>query len=67
MALVAFILSLVLIFPVFRGSQEGMESSPYSFSSIEKGRQDIVTMTIVSKETGTKIVWFFDKNFQLEE
>lgn len=67
MALAAFILSLVLIFPVFRGSKEVMELSPYSFSSFERGKQDIVTMTIVSKETGTKIVWFFDKNFQLEE
>lgn len=67
MALAALVLSLVLIFPVFRGSKEGLEFSPYSINSFEKGKQDVVTMTIVSKETGTKIVWFFDKNFQLEE
>jgi len=67
MALAAFVLSLVFIFPVLRRSKEGMEFSPYFFGSFEKGKQDIVTMTIVSKETGTKIVWFFDKNFQMEE
>ena len=67
MVLAAFVFSMMLILPVFRESEGGMESTPYSISSYEKGKQDVITMTIVSKETGTKIVWFFDKNFQLEE
>lgn len=73
MAAVAFVFSLFFILPVFRGNRAGMKfdyaalESSYSFGSFEKGKQDIVTMTIVSGETGTKIVWFFDKNFQLEE
>ena len=28
--------------------------------------QDVVSMTLVSQETGLKIVWFFNKNFDLE-
>ena len=27
------------------------------------GEQDVVSMTMVSQETGLQIVWFFDKNF----
>lgn len=73
MMAVASILSLFLILPVFRGSRAGMEfdyaalESSSSFDSFGKGRQEKITMTIVSRETGTKIVWFFDRNFQLEE
>lgn len=33
----------------------------------EGGQQEVVSMTMVSKETGLKIVWFFNKNFELEE
>lgn len=33
----------------------------------ESGQQEVVSMTMVSKETGLKIVWFFNKNFELEE
>lgn len=29
--------------------------------------QEVVSMTMVSKETGLKIVWILDKNFNLEE
>lgn len=29
--------------------------------------QDIVSMTLISKETGLKINWFFNKNFKWEE
>ncbi len=27
------------------------------------GEQDVVSMTMVSQETGLQVVWFFDKNF----
>jgi len=33
----------------------------------EGEQQEVVSMTMVSKETGLKIVWFFNKNFDLEE
>lgn len=33
----------------------------------EMGRQEVVSMTMVSRETGLKIVWVFNKNFNLEE
>lgn len=33
----------------------------------EVGRQEVVSMTMVSRETGLKIVWVFNKNFDLEE
>jgi hypothetical protein len=29
--------------------------------------QDVLSMTIVSRETGLKIVWFFNKNFEWKE
>jgi len=32
----------------------------------EESEQDVVSMTLVSKETGLKIVWFLNKNFELE-
>jgi hypothetical protein len=28
------------------------------------GEQDVVSMTMVSRETGLQVVWFFDKNFE---
>jgi predicted anti-sigma-YlaC factor YlaD len=33
----------------------------------QQGQQDVVSLTMVSRETGLKIVWFFNKNFDLEE
>jgi hypothetical protein len=32
----------------------------------QESQQEIITMTLVSHETGLKIVWFFNKNFNLE-
>jgi anti-sigma factor RsiW len=32
-----------------------------------KSPQDVVSMTIVSKDTGLKVVWILNKNFNLEE
>jgi len=34
--------------------------------SPEESEQEVVSMTLVSKETGLKIVWFLNKNFELE-
>jgi hypothetical protein len=32
----------------------------------EKHEQDVISMTIISKESGLKIVWFFNKHYKLE-
>ncbi len=34
---------------------------------LSRSPQDVVSMTMVSKETGLKIVWILNKNFNLEE
>jgi hypothetical protein len=36
-------------------------------SAFEESPQEIVRMIMVLPETGQKIVWFFDKNFELED
>ncbi len=33
----------------------------------ESAGQDVLSLTIVSQETGLKIVWFFNKNFEWKE
>lgn len=43
---------------------EGMEVLSGSGGQME---QEVVSMTMVSKETGLQIVWIFNKNFDLEE
>ncbi len=49
------------------GSAKFTEEQAQLFrSSPEESEQEVVTMTIVSKETGLKIVWFLNKNFELE-
>lgn len=35
-------------------------------SAFQESQQEVVKMTIVLPESGQKIVWFFDKNFELE-
>ena len=35
-------------------------------SAFQESQQEVVKMTMVLPETGQKIVWFFDKNFELE-
>ncbi|NIO49391.1 MAG: hypothetical protein GTN73_08175 [Candidatus Aminicenantes bacterium] len=49
------------------GSEKFTEEQAQLFrSSPEESEQEVVSMTIVSKETGLKIVWFLNKNFELE-
>jgi hypothetical protein len=49
------------------GSEKFTEEQAQLFrSSPEESEQEIISMTIVSKETGLKIVWFLNKNFELE-
>lgn len=35
-------------------------------SAFQESKQEVVKMTMVLPESGQKIVWFFDKNFELE-
>ncbi len=66
MAVFLIVLSLVVISPYFfkpaPESQMLAEAEP-----VKDYQQDIISMTLVSKETGLKIIWFFDKNFDLKE
>jgi hypothetical protein len=49
------------------GSEKFTQEQAQLFrSSQEESEQDVVSMTLVSKETGLKIVWFLNKNFELE-
>lgn len=49
------------------GSEKFTEEQSQLFrSSPEESKQEVISMTIVSKETGLKIVWFLNKNFELE-
>ena len=49
------------------GSEKFTEEQTQLFrSSPEEFKQEVVSMTIVSQETGLKIVWFLNKNFELE-
>ena len=60
MAVFAVALALFVIKPSFIGEGTGAgERMP--------AQQEVVSMTMVSKETGLKIVWFFDRNFELKE
>jgi hypothetical protein len=49
------------------GSEKFSQEQAQLFrSSPEESKQEVVSMTIVSQETGLKIVWFLNKNFELE-
>ncbi len=72
MAVFAFLLSLFLIRPSFikqkmepeTGAIAGLKQEPEKMR--KESQQDIISMTLVSHETGLRIVWFFNKNFELE-
>lgn len=62
------VLVVGLTFFLVRPSVIQEESLPGTeVSAEERPEQDVISMTMVSKETGLKIVWFFNKNFELEE
>lgn len=72
--LVAALGLLFVIGPSFIQDEEASgpglaaENQVQVFKSLaERPEQDVISMTLVSKESGLKIVWFFDKNFDLEE
>ena len=64
MAGVMLLLTTLVVRPPFV-KQIGL--TPKYMDVAEMEEQEVVSMTMVSKETGLKIVWFFNKNFSLEE
>ncbi len=36
-------------------------------NSLQESQQDVISVTLVSQETGLRIFWFLDKNFELKE
>jgi hypothetical protein len=61
---VMLLLTALVVWPPFV-KQIGL--APIYKDVTEMEKQEVVSMTMVSKETGLKIVWFFNKNFNLEE
>jgi hypothetical protein len=74
MGIVAVALALLFVIkPLFLG--EGTAPDPGLLSrtqaqllesAFQESQQEVVRMTMVLPESGQKIVWFFDKNFELE-
>ena len=64
MAGVMLLLTTLVVWPPF-GKQIDLAPEYLEVAGMKK--QEVVSMTMVSKETGLKIVWFFNKNFNLEE
>jgi len=74
MAVLAIALTLFVVRPYFIREEIASESKMItesqrqpSVSFFDKSQQEIISMTIVSKETGLKIAWFLNKNFELKE
>lgn len=65
LALITIALSVFLIQP--RLNQEKLIWGQYGIGAEQKAPQEVVTLTLVSKETGLKVNWFLNKNFNLEE
>jgi hypothetical protein len=72
MAVFAFLLCLFIVRPSLIKQKAEPESGMIAELRQEpekmkqESQQDIITMTLVSHETGLRIVWFFNKNFDLE-
>ncbi len=60
MAVCAVVLTLFVVRPSF--IEEGTGAGERMLA-----QQEVIPMTIISQETGLKIVWFFNKNFELKE
>jgi hypothetical protein len=74
MVLFAAVLTIVLVGPHFQQKnfnsalREYTSGGIYASAGIEKEpQQDVVSMTFVSSKTGLKVVWFLNRNFDIEE
>jgi hypothetical protein len=66
-ALMAGVMLLLIILVVRPPFVEQIGLTPKYRDVTAVKQQEVISMTMVSKETGLKIVWFFNKNFNLEE
>ncbi len=60
-------LGLIVLAVLFRGPMDGPERAATAGRTNQEAavrNQDIVSMTMVSQETGLQVVWFLDKNFE---
>ncbi|NIM92039.1 MAG: hypothetical protein GTO17_13955 [Candidatus Aminicenantes bacterium] len=64
MAGAVLILSLFILRPAIFRDKTGWGAKEEADLTIQ---QESISMTMVSQETGLKIVWFFNKNFELKE
>ena len=64
MAGVMILITTLVVRPPFV-KQIGLTPKYVNVTGADK--QEVISMTMVSKETGLKVVWFFNKNFNLEE
>jgi len=58
---------IVFIFFVTRPLFLGLEDFPGQTVLAKRHQQDVISMTMVSKDSGLKVVWILNKNFNLEE
>ena len=58
---------IIFIFFVTRPLFLDLEDFPGQNVLAKGNQQDVVSMTMVSKDTGLKVVWILNKNFNLEE
>jgi hypothetical protein len=66
-ALMAGVMLLLTVLVVQPPSVKQIGMASKYMDTVEVEEQEVVSMTMVSKETGLKVVWFFNKNFNLEE
>lgn len=76
LALLAVGLSYLVLAPLPEGdalraafaasTRDGAASGGHSLASASRD-QDIVSMTLISSETGLKVQWFLNRNFKLQE
>jgi hypothetical protein len=59
MVFFAAALTVLVVRPSFVPSQAPGSAEPDS--------QDVVAVTLVSRDTGLKVQWFFNRNFNLKE
>ena len=74
MAAVTFVLTVLVAKPwlVKKNLELAANQNLYRSEKVDKSAwsastQDVISMRMVSKETGLKIIWVFNKNFDLEE
>ncbi len=71
LAALAAVLTFLVVKPLpdletYAGSRIPATSGSQSLQP-SSSRQDVISMTLVSKETGLKVQWFLNRNFSLKE